>query len=158
MREFVLHQHVAVRNNQVAPAKWLAGRIIKVKGPRTYIVCVGGANRFVHAGHLMAISVTDETVRRDAPGSTEPIATTPPRAITQPIATTQLNASTQLNTTIQPTVTTLPCVTSHPSVKTEANTRAAATPTRQGEISPPRATRQRRYPDMDRKPVERLVL
>ncbi len=32
-RQFVLHQHVAVRNNRVGPAKWLAGRIIKVKGP-----------------------------------------------------------------------------------------------------------------------------
>ena len=152
MREFVLHQHVTVRNNQVGPAKWLAGRIIKVKGPRTYIVCVDGANRFVHADHLMATSVKDETVRRDAPGSTEP------STITQPIATTPPSAITQLNTTIQPSVTTLPYVTIHPSVKTEANTRAAATPIRQGEMSPPRATRQRRYPDRDRKPVERLDL
>ena len=129
-RQFVLHQHVAVRNNRVGPAKWLAGRIIKLKGPRTYIVCVGGANRFVHADHLMATSVTHEAVRPDAPGSTQP------SAIIQAIATTQLNAKTQLNTTIQPCVTTLtsvtalPCVTSHWSVTSEANTRAAATPTR----------------------------
>ena len=110
-----------------------------------YIVCVGGANRFVHADHLMATSVTDETVRRDAPGSTQPIATTPP------------SANTQLNTTIQPSVTTLPCVTSHPSVTTEENTRAAAAPTRRCEMSPPRANRvsphQCRYPDRYRKPV-----
>ena len=107
-----------------------------------YIVCVGGANRFVHADHLMATSVTDETVRRDAPGSTQPIATTPP------------SANTQLNTTIQPSVTTLPCVTSHPSVTTEENTRAAAAPTRRCKMSPPRANRvshhQRRYPEAGR--------
>ena len=39
--QFVLHQHVAVRNNRVGPAKQLAGRIIKVKGPRT-LQCVCG--------------------------------------------------------------------------------------------------------------------
>ena len=73
------------------------------RSSNVHCVCVGGANRFVHDGHLMATSVTDETVRRDAPGSTEP------STITQPIATTQLNAITQLNTTIQPSVTTLQC-------------------------------------------------
>ena len=70
-RQFVLHQYVAVRNNRVGPAKWLAGRNIKVKGPRTYIVCVCGANRFVHVDHLMATSVTDETLRRHRDNSAE---------------------------------------------------------------------------------------
>ena len=56
-------------------------------------MCVGGANRFVLADHLMATSVTDETVQRDALGSTQP------STITQPIATTPPSAITQLAAT-----------------------------------------------------------
>ena len=63
--------------------------------------------RFVR---LMATSVIDETVRRDASGSTQPSATT------QPIATNQLNANTQPSVTTLPGVTTLQCVT-NPSLR-----------------------------------------
>ena len=66
-RRFDLQQDVAVRNNRGGPAKWLAGRIVEVKGPRTYIVRVSGCNRFVHADQLMTTSVRKNEGCRDMP-------------------------------------------------------------------------------------------
>ena len=66
-RRFDLHQDVAVRNNRGGPAKWIAGRIVQVKGPRTCIVRASGCNRFVHADQLMTTSVRQNEGCRDMP-------------------------------------------------------------------------------------------
>ena len=53
-RMFDLYQPVRVKNTRGGKEKWIAGTIVAVKGPETYLVRVMGNNqRFVHANHLI---------------------------------------------------------------------------------------------------------
>ncbi|PIK41364.1 hypothetical protein BSL78_21774 [Apostichopus japonicus] len=54
VRQFDLYQPVRVRNVRGGKDRWIPGTIVKVKGPRTYIVRIPGNNRrFVHSDHLI---------------------------------------------------------------------------------------------------------
>jgi hypothetical protein len=54
-RKFDLYQNVRVRNVRGGVQKWIAGVVVKIKGPSTYLVRVpGNSRRFVHADHLIA--------------------------------------------------------------------------------------------------------
>ena len=53
-RIFDLYQPVRVKNTRGGKEKWIAGTIVVVKGPETYLVRVlGNDHRFVHANHLI---------------------------------------------------------------------------------------------------------
>ena len=53
-RMFDLYQPVRVKNTRGGKEKWIAGTIVPVKGPETYLARVMGNNhRFVHANHLI---------------------------------------------------------------------------------------------------------
>ena len=53
-RIFDLYQPVRVKSTRGGKEKWIAGTIVAVKGPETYLVRVpGNDRRFVHANHLI---------------------------------------------------------------------------------------------------------
>ena len=59
-RMFDLYQPVWVKNTRGEKEKWIAGTIMAVKGPETYLVRVPGNNRrFVHANHLIPDDTRD---------------------------------------------------------------------------------------------------
>ena len=49
---------VGVRTFLGGREKWLWGKITKVCGPRTYVVNVAGARRYVHVDHIISRNVT----------------------------------------------------------------------------------------------------
>ena len=54
-RLFVENDMVRVRNTQARSSteRWILGRVVKVCGPRTYLVETGHKTRYVHADHLI---------------------------------------------------------------------------------------------------------
>ncbi|XP_064651966.1 uncharacterized protein K02A2.6-like [Lineus longissimus] len=50
---FVLNEIVRVRNFRNGREKRLPGRVVKIQGPQSYIMEVGGRCRFVHVDHLL---------------------------------------------------------------------------------------------------------
>ncbi|KAK2549424.1 hypothetical protein P5673_030098 [Acropora cervicornis] len=59
-RMFDLYQPVRVKNTRGGKEKWIAGTIVAVKGPETYLVRVPVNNRrFVHANHLIPDDTRD---------------------------------------------------------------------------------------------------
>ena len=59
-RMFDLYQPVRVKNTRGGKDKWIAGTIVAVKGPETYLVRVPVNNRrFVHANHLIPDDTRD---------------------------------------------------------------------------------------------------
>ena len=50
---------VGVRSFRGGREKWLWGNITKVCGPRTYVVNVAGARRYVHVDHIIRRNATD---------------------------------------------------------------------------------------------------
>ena len=62
---------VRVRNTQASSntERWILGRVVKVCGPRTYLVKTGHKTRYVHVDHLIKAhdKVPDEIVELDLP-------------------------------------------------------------------------------------------
>ena len=62
---------VRVRNTQASSntERWILGRVVKVCGPRTYLVKTGHKTRYVHVDHLIKAQdkVPDEIVELDLP-------------------------------------------------------------------------------------------
>ena len=54
-RQFSENDIVRVRNNQAKGniVRWILGRVVKVCGPRTYLVKTGHKTRYVHTDHLI---------------------------------------------------------------------------------------------------------
>ena len=52
LQEFKLNEVVLVRNWRRGVERWIPGRITRVKGPRTHLVCCEDQIRFVHVDHL----------------------------------------------------------------------------------------------------------
>ena len=54
-RTFVRNDRVRARNTRAnsKPDKWVLGTVIKVCGPRTYVVRTGHKTRYVHNDHLL---------------------------------------------------------------------------------------------------------
>ena len=54
-RQFSENDIVRVRNTQAKGniVRWILGRVVKVCGPRTYLVKTGHKTRYVHADHLI---------------------------------------------------------------------------------------------------------
>ena len=54
-RQFSENDIVRIRNTQAKGniVRWILGRIVKVCGPRTYLVKTGHKTRYVHADHLI---------------------------------------------------------------------------------------------------------
>ena len=54
-RQFSENGIVRVRNTQAKGniVRWVLGRVVKVRGPRTYLVKTGHKTRYVHADHLI---------------------------------------------------------------------------------------------------------
>ena len=53
-RSFVRNDSVRVRNSRAnsRTGKWIPGTVIKVCGPRTYVVRTGHKTRYVHTDHM----------------------------------------------------------------------------------------------------------
>lgn len=64
-RPFVKHDRVRVRNTRAnsKTEKWLLGTVVKVCGPRTYVVRTGHRTRYVHTDHM--IKAHDDKVEDD---------------------------------------------------------------------------------------------
>ena len=54
-RQFSENDIVRVRNTQAKGniVRWILGKVLKVCGPRTYLVKTGHKTRYVHANHLI---------------------------------------------------------------------------------------------------------
>ena len=72
-RLFSENDIVRVRNTQANgnTVKWTLGKVVKVCGPRTYLVWTGHKTRFVHADHLIRAhdKLPEETSEVHAPVS-----------------------------------------------------------------------------------------
>ena len=70
-RLFVENDIVRVRNTQASSntERWILGRVVKVCGPRNYLVKIGHKPRYVHVDHLIKayVKVPDEIGRLDIP-------------------------------------------------------------------------------------------
>ena len=70
-RLFVENDIVRVRNTQASSntERWILGRVVKVCGPRTYLVKTGHKTRYVHVDHLIKAhdKVPDEIGELDIP-------------------------------------------------------------------------------------------
>ena len=70
-RQFSENDTVRVGNTQAnsSTERWILGRVVKVCGPRTYLVKMGHKTRYVHADHLIRAhdKVPNETSELDIP-------------------------------------------------------------------------------------------
>ena len=76
-RTLKVNQKVRVKSHQNNLEKWVSGKVVKVCGPRTYIVQVykNGRNRFVHIDHVLPSQEESQMVVPDAimPETSNPV-------------------------------------------------------------------------------------
>ena len=135
--------------------KWLWGNITKVCGPRTYVVNVAGARRYLHVDHIISRNATD----------TVESAVVPKPVIVRPVfdndqAQSDRDVSTTMTQSEQPSLTNE--VERHnvaiPSnMGMQSGVREVDSPVAEYNTSPP-GSHGRRYPSRQRKPPDRLTM
>ncbi|PIK58449.1 hypothetical protein BSL78_04670 [Apostichopus japonicus] len=142
VRQFDLYQPVRVRNVRGGKDRWIPGTIVKVKGPRTYIVRIPGNNRrFVHSDHL----IPDDTGANAMAG--KPNINSPygcdvvPVPVNVPQTTRELGQSSNLDqpgpSTTSPVVSGSPVHTGQTPVVVAESPAPSATVTRSGRVVRP---------------------
>lgn len=142
VRQFDLYQPVRVRNVRGGKDRWIPGTIVKVKGPRTYIVRIPGNNRrFVHSDHL----IPDDTGANAMAG--KPNINSPMDAdvvsvpVNVPQTTRELGQSSNLDqpgpSTTSPVVSGSPVHTGQTPVVVAESPAPSATVTRSGRVVRP---------------------
>lgn len=67
---FTKGETVLVRNQKGTP-KWTAGRVLRQKGPVSYLIRVGSRVRYCHTDHLLKTNVMPEEEARSVPNETK---------------------------------------------------------------------------------------
>ena len=155
LREFKVSDLVRVNNFRGGKEKWLTGVVVKVCGPRSYVVKIGEVSRYVHVDHL---------IRREKSGDSDNSS----QAFDQP---SFLPSPSFVPSVPAPVLPDPPMSHPEPSVQPRATEKEPGTSHTQGAIvntnesqfqpnllplQPDVNTGETRYPSRVRKPPERL--
>ena len=161
-RVFKVNEVVLVRNWRQGVERWIPGRIIQVKGPRTYLVRVGNQVRFVHVDHLKSTACElsgpvadmsaplEELPPRDESEFRGPMTSGSTIVLESPISASTPHSVAESDGTERVKDCSVPKGGTGSTV--EPNPEESTTPS-----SPGLAGQQLRYPQRERRPPKRLI-